>query len=98
MQTSLSAILAYGLMALIGLLLLWATRFSHLQDQRDIEEYRREFLRDPAKRTLEDMADLASDIPPKFEPLTPYLFGTGLLLTVIGVLMLIHIGTSTPAV
>lgn len=90
-----STIFAYGFIALIGILLLWVTRFTRQKDQRDIEEYRKEFRQDPAKRTLEDMVDLASDIPPKFEPVTPYLFGIGLFLTVIGIAMLIHIATST---
>lgn len=85
-------ILLYGLQASVGLGLMWVTKFTRPIDRRDLEAYREEFKSGPGKRMLEDLIDNSS----KYFPVTPVIFGFGLMATVYGVLMLLHLAFSTP--
>ena len=93
MPASLSEILAYGFLALLGLLLIWSTKYTRLRDRSDLEEYHKEFYANPKRRMLEDLFDFMIDIPNKADPTTPYVYGAGIIMIVIGAGKLIYIAT-----
>ena len=94
---TISSIFAYGLAALIGIALIWVTRFSRRQDEEDLEKYRREFAENPSKRMTDDLIDLVTDHSHQTFPITPVVFWGGVLLIVYGVSMLLKAAFDTPS-